>query len=283
MQVINVDPPAKDDSMFRSPLVLLGFAVISFFAVDLIFLESDIANTLAHQESSPGLKVLIEYRFLIGALIVLVGWAVKLLFGPAAAGREVIVTVRNGTEAAAPATAGRADLRLAEQRGREAQELARRQRPEEALTALREARDLYRAGGDRLGEADCLKSIAHLSTKYATAERAREAFTEARQLYQQANAAAGEASLLLDLGNLESMIGADEPARRAYRDALSLFNKLGDHRGEANVLYGLGFVERGSDRQLAEQRFTQAARLFEEVGALDWRDIALAEASELKV
>lgn len=283
MQVINVDPPAKDDSVFRSPLVLLGLAIVAFFGVDLVFLDSDIAKALGTTDASPGLQVLIEYRFLIGALVALVGCAVSMLFGPSsAARREVIVTVRTAAGDSAPSSLDRGDRRLAEQRAREAEELARRHRPEDALTAFREARDLYRAAGDRLGEADCLRAIAHLSVKHASAGRAREAFAEARQLYQQANATAGEATLLLDLGNLEGMVGAEEPARRAYRDALALFNKLGDHRGEANVLYGLGFVERQADPRLAEQRFTQAARLFEEAGALDWRDIALAEASDLK-
>ena len=87
--------------------------------------------------------------------------------------------------------------------------------------------------------------------------------------------------MLLGLGELERTLGRNDQAREAYGEARTLFKAVGDRLGEANVLLGLGDLEAESYPELAKRHYYQAAHIYEAVGQMDWREIAIEKAEKL--
>ncbi len=73
-------------------------------------------------------------------------------------------------------------------------------------------------------------------------DQAREAYGEAKTLYKAVGDRPGEANVLRGLGDLERTLGRNDQAREAYGEAKTLYKAVGDRLGEANVLYGLGLL-----------------------------------------
>ena len=117
-------------------------------------------------------------------------------------------------------------------------------RNDEARAAYTEARALYRAVENRLGEANVLLGLGELERMLGRNDEARTAYTEARALYRAVENRLGEANVLLGLGRLEHKLGRNDEARAAYTEARALYRAVGDRLGEANVLLGLGELKR---------------------------------------
>lgn len=156
-------------------------------------------------------------------------------------------------------------------------------RNDQARAAYGEARTLYKAVGNRLGEANVLRGLGHLESKLDRNDQAREAYGEARTLYKAVENRRGEANVLLGLGHLESKLNRNDQARETYGEARTLYKVVGDRLGEANVLLGLGQIEADTDPELARRHLYQAAHLYEAIGMLDWHQSVLDEAAKLKV
>lgn len=79
-----------------------------------------------------------------------------------------------------------------------------------------------------------------------------------------------------------SFQGRNSKARRALDQALLIYEQEGGRLGQANVLLGLGDLEGGlGNFEDARQHYYQAAKLYEQVGIHDWKDIALGRARNL--
>jgi tetratricopeptide (TPR) repeat protein len=113
-------------------------------------------------------------------------------------------------------------------------------------------------------------------------DRAREAYGEARTLYKAVGDRLGEANVLRGLGDLERKLGRNDQAREAYGEARTLYKAVENRLGEANVLLGLGRTEADTDPELARRHLYQAAHLYEAIGMLDWHQSVLDEAAKLK-
>ena len=73
----------------------------------------------------------------------------------------------------------------------------------------------------------------------------------------------------------------NEQAYRTIGEARALFHQVGDQRMEANCLMSLGYLTRKGAPLEAKQRFLDAARIYEELKMLKFRDNALAEGNKL--
>ena len=151
----------------------------------------------------------------------------------------------------------------------------------EARQAYDYAIALFKREQDRIGEANCLRGLGDLENRLGRLEEARKAYEEAIALFKRGQHRLGEANCLRGLGELESKLGHSEEARKAYEEAIAFFKREQHRLGEANCLLGLGYYESAKRPELAKQHFQQAARLYAEIGLLDWRDRALKAAQEL--
>ena len=138
----------------------------------------------------------------------------------------------------------------------------------EARVCLEEALTLYRAGGDRLGEANVLKSLGDVHLTLSAYGEARACYENALPLYRALDERLGEANVLRSLGDTHTHLFAYEEARVYYEAALPLYRAIDDRLGEANVLASLGDMHAGLD-EYAEARecYDAALLLYRAVGA----------------
>jgi tetratricopeptide (TPR) repeat protein len=114
----------------------------------------------------------------------------------------------------------------------------------EDLAGAREAYEaalpLYHAIGERLGEAHALQASGDLRVRMEDLAGAREAYAGALSLYRAISERRGEANVLRATGDLRVRMEDLAGAREAYAGALSLYRALEDRLGEANALRGIG-------------------------------------------
>ena len=102
-----------------------------------------------------------------------------------------------------------------------------------------EARPIYHAIGDRLGEANCIKSLGDVHLALAEYPLARQRYEAARPIYHAIGDRLGEANCIMSLGEVASGLGDWEAARAAYREASARYHAIGDPWSEANTLDSL--------------------------------------------
>ena len=155
-------------------------------------------------------------------------------------------------------------------------------RNDQAREAFAEARTLYRAVEDRLGEANVLSGLGDLERNLGRNDQAREAFAEARTLYRAVEDRLGEANVLSGLGDLERNLERNDQAREAFAEARTLYRAVENRLGEANVLLGLGHLECNLGRnEQAKRNYNQAAHVYEALGMEEFRKLALKSAETL--
>ena len=113
---------------------------------------------------------------------------------------------------------------------------------EEAREKYEEARPIYAAIGDRLGEANCIQSLGDVHRMMSEYEEAREKYEEARPIYAAIGARLGEANCIKSLGDVHYMIDEYEEAREKYEEARPIYAAIGARLGEANCIKSLGDV-----------------------------------------
>ncbi|MCW5978729.1 MAG: tetratricopeptide repeat protein [Bryobacteraceae bacterium] len=121
-------------------------------------------------------------------------------------------------------------------------------RYEEARELYQQALPLYRAIGDRLGEANAIKSLGDVARMQARYEEAGELYQQALPLYRAIGERLGEANAIQSLGDVARMQARYEEAGELYQQALLLYRAIGDRQGEANAIKSLGDVARMQDR-----------------------------------
>ncbi|MFD8379515.1 tetratricopeptide repeat protein [Streptomyces sp. NPDC059679] len=110
-----------------------------------------------------------------------------------------------------------------------------------AAELAEQALDLFRALGDRSGEANALWDLGRvrLGGDYAGAA---ELFEQALDVFRALGDRLGEANALRELGRVRWLMGAYTGVTELAEQALDLFRALGDRNGEAGSLRDLGRV-----------------------------------------
>lgn len=127
----------------------------------------------------------------------------------------------------------RAPLLVAEGRVREAEALVKLGEPAAAVEACNAARELYRAAGDRVGEATALTVAAGALYERGELAAARTANESALSSYREAGDRNGVARTLNGLAVLARNVGEPARARELYAEAISVLDEVGDRRGIA--------------------------------------------------
>ena len=137
----------------------------------------------------------------------------------------------------------------------------------EAHSLLEEALPLYRANGDRLGEANTLTNLGDVHYSLDAYEEARACHEAALLIYRAIGARLGEANTLLSLGDIHVMLDEPEAARACYENALPLYRESGERLGEANTRKSLGDVHFGlGAHEEARTYYDAALTLYRAIG-----------------
>jgi tetratricopeptide (TPR) repeat protein len=120
---------------------------------------------------------------------------------------------------------------------------------------LRAALPIYQSIGDRLGEANTLRSLGNVASSQSVNEQAAQLLRSALSMYREIGSKPGEANTLRSLGNVASSQNQYSDAEQLLENALSIHQTCGDSLGEAHTLLSLGNVAR------RERRFEDAERL----------------------
>jgi CHAT domain-containing protein/Tfp pilus assembly protein PilF len=132
-----------------------------------------------------------------------------------------------------------------------------------AIALLQAALPLWRAAGDRHGEARTLFDLGQVWLSVGEKPQALSLLNEALQHWRALNDRWWEATTLNTLGNAYLSIGESQRALEAYQIALTLNRALKQRRGEAQVLSNLGLLY----RSLGE--LTEAAAYHQQALALN--------------
>ena len=152
-----------------------------------------------------------------------------------------------------------APLLVAEARVREAEALRRLGKPAEAETAATEARSLYAAAGDRVGEASALTISAGALFDRGELALAQAANQEALRSYREAGDRDGVARTLNGLAVLARHLGELASARELYSEALAVLAEIDDRRGTAYTKSNLAAVSSEEGRFAAARDEVAAA------------------------
>ncbi len=104
----------------------------------------------------------------------------------------------------------------------------------------RQALDLFRRLGDRLGQAWALGGLGEVQLATADYRGASDNLTKALELHRELGQRHSEAVLLNSLGDLSSATSATDDARRRHSKALSIAREIGARVEEARALAGMG-------------------------------------------
>jgi tetratricopeptide (TPR) repeat protein len=133
-----------------------------------------------------------------------------------------------------------------------------------AQTMLDEALTLFRAVGDRLGEANVLKATGDVLSFLDQRDEALARYEEALTLFRAVGDRLGEANTLLSMAGMET---DPEAGRDRFEQALALYRAIGDVYSVARGLYyyALYLRDHGQDAD-AIPLLEQSAAMFEERG-----------------
>jgi tetratricopeptide (TPR) repeat protein len=139
--------------------------------------------------------------------------------------------------------------------------------PEPALQALQAAAAIFRARGDRDGEAQAALEIAVLEHGEGNLAEARSGYEQALEAWGAAGDQRGVAVALNNLGLLQWQQADAAAARRLYERALDTYYQIGDESGAAHTLNNLANIFY-SEGQIAtaRQMYEQAAAKYGEMG-----------------
>ncbi|MXM68004.1 hypothetical protein GR925_32370 [Streptomyces sp. HUCO-GS316] len=129
------------------------------------------------------------------------------------------------------------------------------------------ALDIFRAIGDRLGEAEALADLADIARRRGDLESSKELSLEAQALFRDLGDRLGQAYSLEALVELAKNRGDALAAERLAGESLRVFRALDDGVGEAHALRSLAEIaRRRDDLELAEQRGLEALAVSRTLG-----------------
>ncbi|MEZ2226311.1 MAG: tetratricopeptide repeat protein [Microcoleus sp.] len=172
-------------------------------------------------------------------------------------GKVVQTTQNSSSEAAAKAL--NEGLQLYQQGTAEAKR--------SAIVKFEEALKLYRATGDRRGEAVTLTNIGRVYSDLGEKQKALEYYSQSLPLFRATGDRGGEATTLTNIGLVYSRLGEEQKALEYYSQSLPLRRATGDHGGEAVTLTNIGSVySRLGEQQKALEYFNQSLPLSRATG-----------------
>ena len=127
-----------------------------------------------------------------------------------------------------------------------------------ARARYEEAQPIYRAIGDRLGEANCIQALGDVHVMLSEYAAARARYEEAQGSYRAIGARLGEANCIQALGDVHVRLSEYPEARARYEEAQGIYRAIGDRLGEANCIKALG------DVSLEERDETAALAAYQE-------------------
>ncbi len=125
----------------------------------------------------------------------------------------------------------------------------------QAIAKWEEALPLYRAVGDKLGEAVTLLGIGRVYDALGEKQKALEFYNQSLPLRRATGDKAGEATTLNNIGLVYDALGEKQKALEFYNQSLPLSRATGDKSGEATTLYNFAYLER--NRGNLNEAFTQ--------------------------
>lgn len=137
--------------------------------------------------------------------------------------------------------------------------LAVAQRTEDDTAMLLGAFDLFEALGDDLGQAMCLRNLAHLDRVQGHPERALERYERALEGFRRADDVGGQAHVLSGLARAHLDLGLLVEAEALTKESLTLAQQLGNQRLQAQALFRLGEVMTRSDQLMLAKAVLQQA------------------------
>jgi tetratricopeptide (TPR) repeat protein/glycosyltransferase involved in cell wall biosynthesis len=111
-----------------------------------------------------------------------------------------------------------------------------------ARSGYEEALPIYRAVGSRLGEANCIQSLADIALRRSDHAAARSGYVEALPIYRAVGSRLGEANCIRSLADIALERSDHAAARSGYEEALPIYRAVGDRLGEANCIRSLAQI-----------------------------------------
>jgi CHAT domain-containing protein/uncharacterized protein HemY len=137
----------------------------------------------------------------------------------------------------------------------------------QAIQKSQEARLLYRAVGDRRGEATTLNNIGRVYSALGEKQKALDYYNEALPILRAVGDRGGEAVTLNNMGAVYDDLGEKQKALDFFNQALPILRAVGDRRGEATTLNNIGLVYSAlGEKQKALDYYNQALPIFRAVG-----------------
>jgi CHAT domain-containing protein/tetratricopeptide (TPR) repeat protein len=151
--------------------------------------------------------------------------------------------------------------------GEQLREQASSESRRKAIEKYARALPLWRAAGDRRGEAETLDELGSVCHDLGETEKALEYLTRALPLFRLVGDRSGEAQTLNETGAVYDLLGERQKALDYYNQALPLRRTVADRDGEARTLNGMGAVyDELGERQKALDYYNQALPLRRMVG-----------------
>ena len=132
-----------------------------------------------------------------------------------------------------------------------------------------EARPIYHAIGDRLGEANCIQRLGDVHLHLAEYPLARERYEEALPIYHAIGDRLGEANCIKSLGDVHLGLAEYPLARQRYEEARPIYQAIGDRLGEANCIKSLGEIaSQLGEWEVAHLTLQEAVACYHAIGAI---------------
>jgi len=113
-----------------------------------------------------------------------------------------------------------------------------------AIVKFEQALKLFRAVGDRNGEAVTLSNIGAVYSKLGEKQKALEYYSQSLLVSRAVGDRGGEALTLNNIGSVYSQLGEKQKALEYYSQSLPLSRATGDRSGEANNLSNIAYEKR---------------------------------------
>ncbi|MEG5233159.1 tetratricopeptide repeat protein [Microcoleus sp. AT9b-C3] len=131
-----------------------------------------------------------------------------------------------------------------------------------AITKFEEALKLFRAVGDRSGEANTLTWLGGIYSELGEQQKALEYYSQSLPLFRATGDRGGEATTLNNIGLVYSDLGEKQKALEYYSQSLPLRRAVGDRSGEAATLSNIGNVYSDlGEKQKALEYYSQSLPL----------------------
>lgn len=136
------------------------------------------------------------------------------------------------------------------------------------------ALSFYQKVSDLLGEANSITGLGDLYLIEQNNCEAERSYNKALVLYQKVGNLLGEANCIISLAKIAFIQGNVELGRNEFKRARTLYEKMDNKHSIANSLYKLGQSLNDAEKlqNEAKEAFSEAAKIWEEIGLKDYAE-----------